>query len=119
MALNGYRLDPAGLRGLVVGLEPAVRNGQQRQTSEGVLEWNVSLLVRVEGQRPETVIVRIPSATAPKIPDLSEVEPVEPFGRFWQMTNGSGFSITASGIQAVRAVAPVADDGKAKAGAAA
>jgi len=98
MAINQFPLDPAGLPARFLEATPAEFDGKQ-QERDGLAVWNVSLLVRVPDQRPDTLIVKVAAKTCPKAPELAEVRLVRPVLIPWSQNGRSGVSVRAESIE--------------------
>jgi len=103
MSINQFPLDPAGLPALFLEASAAEFDGKQLESRDGVLLWNVSLLVRVPDQRPETLIVKVAAKTCPRLPELAEVRLVHPVASYWNQNGRSGVSVRADSIDELHA----------------
>lgn len=100
-------VDPS-LVFLVLGAQPAMRDGQPRTDQDGqrLVEMTAAYLPG-GADRPEMLIVRVPAAKVPAaLPPATAVHFQQLTARPWQMDGRSGTSYTAT------AVLPVQPQGK-------
>lgn len=114
MSMNQFPLDPAGLPARFLEASPAEFGGKQ-QDRDGVAVWNVSLLVQLPGQRPDTLVVKVAGARPPEFEELAAVRLIHPVATYWQQGDRSGVSVRADGIELAAAGAiPAGPGDKAK-----
>jgi hypothetical protein len=98
MTINQFPLDPAGLPARFLEASAAEFDGKQSER-DGIPVWNVSLLVQVPDQRPETLIVKVAAKTCPRLAELAEVRQVHPVISYWNQHGRSGVSVRADSIE--------------------
>lgn len=72
--------------------------GRQRTDSQGVLQWNVQVLLLRNGRRAQLVTVRVSSPVAPDIAPTTPVVFRDLVATTWQQNGRAGVSLSASGV---------------------